>query len=102
MTESESALLDYYSAGWTEEIYGENYVEWVYHDDLRFSCVSTGRRAKGHGHPGYGRDPTGEEFVTRPLSGLSRDDAFDVAATLVYAVNGAAGYVHGDAEFSGE
>jgi len=44
----------------------------------------------------------GEEFVTKPMSGLSRADAFDVAATLIYAMNGVSGRISGEDEFTGD
>jgi hypothetical protein len=44
----------------------------------------------------------GEEFVTRPISQLTREEAFDVAATLIYAMNGTAGRVKGEDEFTGD
>jgi len=44
----------------------------------------------------------GEEFVTRPISRLSREEAFDVAAILIYAMNGTTGRIKGEKEFFGD
>jgi hypothetical protein len=43
-----------------------------------------------------------EEFVTRPISQLSRSEAFEVAATLIYAMNGVAGRLNGEDQFTGD
>jgi hypothetical protein len=48
-----------------------------------------------------GVNSDGEEFVTRPLSDLSEEEAFEAAQTLIYALNGAIGRVTGKAEFNG-
>ena len=52
--------------------------------------------------PITGINADGEEFVTRPLSRLSREEAFEVAATLIYIMNGTAGRLRGESEFTGD
>jgi len=52
--------------------------------------------------PIAGVNPDGEEFVTGSIDRLSREEAFEVAATLVYAMNGTAGRLEGKDEFTGD
>lgn len=52
--------------------------------------------------PITGVNNDGEEFVTKPISQLSREEAFEVAITLIYAMNGTAGRLNGESEFTGD
>lgn len=52
--------------------------------------------------PITGVNKSGEEFVTRPVSGLGAEEAFEIAEALVYAINGTAGRLSGEPEFNGE
>ena len=103
MPASETAFIDYYPGGWSEEIHGDDFVEWVYDADpavfVRLEPSMDGEFAVT---PITGVNDRGEEFVTRPLDGLSEEEAFDVAATLVYAINGAIGRVTDVEEFNGD
>jgi hypothetical protein len=101
MPESQTDHLDYYPSGWTEEVYEPTYVEWVFDDDPTIVVRVDGTRADGYTvTPITGINDAGEEFVTRPVSGLSETAAFDVAASLLYAMNGAIGRLRGAPEFS--
>ena len=104
MPESETEDLDYYPSGWSEEIHDEYYIEWVLDDDQTIFVRLDGTMGDGQYSvtPITGVNADGEEFVTKPMSGLSRIDAFDVAATLIYAMNGVAGRLNGEAEFTGD
>jgi len=33
MPESETEYIDYYPSGWTEEVHGDQYVEWGYNEN---------------------------------------------------------------------
>ena len=103
MPESETELLDYYPSGWAEQIHDEYYVEWVYDDDETIFVRLDGTMGEEDYSvtPITGVNADGEEFVTRPISQLTREEAFDVAATLIYAMNGTAGRVKGEDEFTG-
>jgi hypothetical protein len=103
MPESETELLDYYPSGWTEQIHDEYYVEWVCDDDETIFVRLDGTMGEEDYSvtPITGVNADGEEFVTRPISQLTREEAFDVAATLIYAMNGTAGRVKGEDEFTG-
>jgi len=103
MPESETENLDYYPSGWNEEIHDEYYVEWVRDADQTILVRLDGTMGDGDYSvtPITGVNADGEEFVTRPISGLSREEAFDVAATLIYAMNGVIGRLNGDDEFTG-
>jgi hypothetical protein len=103
MPESETELLDYYPSGWTEQIHDEYYVEWVCDDDETIFVRLDGTMGEEDYSvtPITGVNADGEEFVTRPISQLTREAAFDVAATLIYAMNGTAGRVKGEDEFTG-
>ena len=104
MPESETELLDYYPSGWTEQIHDEYYVEWVCDDDETIFVRLDGTMGEEDYSvtPITGVNADGEEFVTRPISQLTREEAFDVAATLIYAMNGTAGRVKGEDEFAGD
>lgn len=104
MPESETEYIDYYPSGWTEDIHDEYYVEWVYDDDKTIFVRLDGTMGEDAYSvlPITGINADGEEFVTRPASDLSRDMAFEVAQTLIYAINGTAGRVNGDPEFIGD
>jgi len=104
MPESETAELDYYPSGWTEHIHDEYYIEWVYDDDETVLVRLDGTMGDGDYSviPITGVNSDGEEFVTKPIDRLSREDAFDVAATLIYAMNGTAGRLTGEDEFTGD
>lgn len=104
MPESETDLLDYYPSGWTEEIHDEYYVEWSYNDDETILVRLDGTMGD-HDYsvtPITGVNTDGEEFVTSEASQLTREEAFDVAKTLIYAMNGTAGRLNGEDEFSGD
>jgi hypothetical protein len=101
MPPSETSHIDYIPSGWSEELYESTYVEWVFNDDETILVRLDGTRAEGFTvTPITGINAEGEEFVTRPISGLSEEDAFHAAASLVYAINGAIGRTSGDPEFS--
>ncbi|MDB9235870.1 hypothetical protein [Halorubrum ezzemoulense] len=104
MPESETEALDYYPSGWSEEIHDEYYIEWRFDDDESILVRLDGTMGDGDYSvtPITGVNMDGEEFVTRPISRLSRDEAFDVAATLIYAMNGVAGRLNGEDEFTGD
>ncbi|QWC20701.1 hypothetical protein [Halorubrum sp. 2020YC2] len=104
MPESETEDLDYYPSGWSEEIHDEYYIEWILDDDQTIFVRLDGTMGDGQYSvtPITGVNADGEEFVTKPMSGLSRTDAFDVAATLIYAMNGVAGRLNGETEFTGD
>ena len=104
MPESETEHLDYYPSGWSEEIHDEYYVEWIWDDDQTIFVRLDGTMGDGDYTvtPITGVNVDGEEFVTKPISGLSRPEAFDVAATLIYAMNGVTGRLNGEDEFTGD
>lgn len=104
MPASETEHLDYYPSGWTEEIHDEYYVEWVYEEDPTIFVRLDGTMGDGDYTvtPITGVNADGEEFVTKPISRLSREDAFEVASTLIYAINGTAGRLNGEDEFTGD
>lgn len=52
--------------------------------------------------PVTGVNTDGEEFVTKPISRLSRKEAFEVAITLIYEINGTVGRLNGESEFTGD
>jgi hypothetical protein len=52
--------------------------------------------------PITGVNSDGEEFVTKPTSGHSREEAFEIAATLIYAINGTIGRLNEEPEFTGD
>ena len=103
MPESETEFLDYYPSGWTEEIHDEYYIEWISNDDESILVRLDGTMGDGDYTviPISGVNTDGEEFVTRPISQLSRSEAFEVAATLIYAMNGVAGRLNGEDQFTG-
>jgi hypothetical protein len=102
MPRSDTKHLDFYPDGWTEEIHGETYVEWVY-DDPDVFVWPDGTDGEGQ----YvvtlvtGVNERGEEFVTRPIDRLSEEAVFEIAGTLVYILNGMAGRLNEVAEFIG-
>ena len=104
MPESETEFLDYYPSGWTEEIHDEYYIEWISNDDESILVRLDGTMGDGDYSviPITGVNTDGEEFVTRPISQLSRSEAFEVAATLIYAMNGVAGRLNGENQFTGD
>ncbi|MWG36104.1 hypothetical protein [Halomarina oriensis] len=103
MPESETDLIDYYPPGWTEQIHDDYLVEWVYDSDSSIFIRLDGTM----GDADYtvmaitGVNSDGEEFVTRPVSGLTREPAFEFAEALVYSLNGAIGRISGEPEFNG-
>lgn len=103
MPESETELIDYFPPGWTEQFHESLYVEWVYDNDETIFVRVDGTMGEDYWEvtPVTGVNEDGEEFVTRPISGLSEDTAFDVAQTLIYAINGAVGRTQGEPEFTG-
>lgn len=104
MPESETEHIDYYPPGWTEHIHDDYYIEWVYDEDETILVRLDGTMGEDDYSviPITGINTDGEEFVTRPLSQLRREEAFDVAATLVYALNGTIGRVRNEAQFTGD
>ena len=104
MPESQTEYIDYYPSGWSEEIHEEAYVEWIYDQDptifVRLDGTMGGNEYSVS--PITGVNNNGEEFVTKPMSKLSRKEAFEVAGTLIYAINGAVGRLKGESEFTGE
>lgn len=103
MPESQTEYLDYYPPGWTEEIYEETYIEWIYDDDQTIFVRLDGTMGDGDYSvtPITGMNTAGEEFVTKPISRLTEEDAFEVAGTLIYAINGTIGRLTGDPDFTG-
>jgi hypothetical protein len=104
MPESEMEEIDYFPPGWDEEVHDEYYIEWIYQDDPTIFIRLDGTMGDGEYtvSPITGENTDGEEFVTKPVSGLSRDEAFEYAIALVYAINGAIGRIKGESEFSGD
>ena len=104
MPESETKHIDYFPSGWNEEIHDEYYIEWRYEDDPTILVRLDGTMGDNDYtvSPITGVNTDGEEFVTKPISGISREEAFEIAATLIYAVNGAIGRVNEEAEFTGD
>jgi hypothetical protein len=104
MPESETEHIDYYPAGWTEQIHDEYYIEWVYDDDPTIFVRLDGTMGDGDYTvtPITGVNTDGEEFVTRPISQISRKMAFEVAQTLIYAINGTVGRLTEKPEFTGD
>lgn len=90
MPKSDTLHLDYYPPGWSEYANDPQYVEWTYDNDPSIVVRVDGTMGKEQ----YSVTPVtsitehGEEFVTRPISGLTAEVAFDVAATVLYAMNG--------------
>jgi hypothetical protein len=101
--ESETEYVDYYPSGWTEEVHSNQYVEWIYGEDPDIFVRLDGTMGDDDYSvsPITGVNNRGEEFVTKPISGLSRGAAFEVAHTLIYAMNGTAGRVNSEPEFTG-
>jgi hypothetical protein len=52
--------------------------------------------------PITGVNTDGEEFVTKPISGLSRKEAFENAVSMIYAINGAIGRVNEESQYTGD
>jgi hypothetical protein len=103
MPESQTEFLDYYPSGWTEHIHDEYYIEWVFDDDETIFVRLDGTMGEDYSViPITGVNEDGEEFVTKPISQLSREDAFEVAGTLIYAMNGTIGRLNKDPEFTGD
>jgi len=104
MPESETKHIDYFPSGWNEEIHDEYYIEWIYEDDPTILVRLDGTMGDNDYtvSPITGVNTDGEEFVTKPISGISRKEAFEIAATLIYAVNGTIGRVNEEAEFTGD
>jgi hypothetical protein len=104
MPESETDELDYYPSGWTEHVHDEYYIEWVNDDDETIFVRLDGTMGGDEYSviPITGVNADGEEFVTKPIDRLSREEAFKAAATLIYAMNGTAGRLKGEDEFTGD
>ena len=79
-------------------------MEWVYEEDQTIFVSVDGTEGEGLWQvtPVTGVNEEGDELVTRPISQLFEEAAFDVAQTLIYAMNGAIGSTQGKAEFQGE
>lgn len=104
MPQSSLNSVDFFPQGWTEEVVEDNYIEWRYDEDEAVLVRVDGTMPE-EGYsviPIAGINDRGEEFVTRPLSGLSKTEAVDAAMSLVYAINGAIGRVTGEPEFNGD
>ena len=104
MPESDTEYVDYYPSGWAEEIHDEYYIEWIYEEDPAIFVRLDGTMGDDDYSviPITGVNNDGEEFVTKPISRLSREEAFEVASTLIYAMNGTAGRLNGESEFTGD
>lgn len=104
MPESETDYLDYYPYGWTEHVHDEAYIEWVYDEDETIFIRLDGTMDDNEYSviPITGVNKDGEEFVTRPISELSREEAFEIAATLIYAMNGTIGRVNKESDYTGD
>jgi hypothetical protein len=103
MPESKTAHIDYFPQGWSEEVHDDYYIEWVYSEDPTILVRLDGTTGEEYTvTPITGVNASGEEFVTKPLSDLSREEAFEVAITLVYAINGTVGRLERQSEFTGE
>ena len=104
MPASETEYLDYYPPSWSEEIHDEYYVEWHYEADPTIFVRLDGTMGDEAYSvvPVTGVNDSGEEFVTRPISNLTREAAFDVVASLIYAMNGTIGRIKGEDEFNGD
>lgn len=104
MPESKVDSIDYFPQGWTEEVIDENLIEWRYEEDESILVRVDGTI----GEEGYSVTPItginnrGEEYVTKPVSELSRKEALETAVSFVYAINGAIGRVSGASEFNGD
>ena len=79
-------------------------IEWIYEEDPTIFVRLDGTMGDDDYSviPITGVNDDGEEFVTKPISRLSREEAFEVASTLIYAMNGTAGRLNGKSEFIGE
>lgn len=104
MPESETPLIDYYPSGWNEEVYSPEHIEWIYSEDETVKV----RLEVDDQPPNYyvsaitGVNKSGEEYVANVVSGLSVQQAFDVAQGFIYAINGAIGRSEGVTEFCGD
>jgi hypothetical protein len=104
MPESDTPLLDYYPPGWYEEVYSPEHIEWIYSDDNTIMV----RLEVDDQPPNYyvsaitGVNDSGEEYVANVVTDLSVHQAFDVAQSLIYAMNGAIGRSEGVDEFCGD
>ena len=103
MPESDTEHIDYHPGGWSEEIHDDYYIEWVYDEDPTIFVRLDGTMGEGDYlvSPITGVNGKGEEFVTNPMSGLSRKTAFKIAHTLIYAINGTVGRLNNEPEFTG-
>jgi len=104
MPESETEYIDYFPTGWNEEVHDEYYIEWIYEEDPTIFVRLDGTMGDNDYtvSPITGVNSDGEEFVTKPISGLSREEAFEIAATLIYAINGTIGRLNEEPEFTGD
>lgn len=104
MPESNTDYIDYYPPGWTEDIHAADYVEWHYDDDPTIRVRLDGGEGPGRFvvTPITGVNEQGEQFVTQELVDLIEEAAFEAASALVYAMNGVAGRLSGDQQFSGD
>ena len=104
MPESETEEIDYFPPGWDEEIHDEYYVEWVFQEDPTIFIRLDGTMGESEYtvSPITGVNTDGEEFVTKPISRLEREEAFAIAVTLIYAVNGTIGRLNEEFEFTGD
>jgi hypothetical protein len=104
MAESETAEIDFFPSVWREEIHDDSYIEWIYEQDETILVRLDGTGGKGNYtvYPITGVNSDGEEFITRPISRLSREQAFEVTVTLLYAMNGVIGRVNDNNQFCGD
>ena len=104
MPESETEEIDYFPPGWDEEIHDEYYVEWVFQEDPAIFIRLDGTMGEGEYtvSPITGVNTDGEEFVTKPISRLEREEAFETAVTLIYAVNGTIGRLDEESQYTGD
>lgn len=104
MPESETEFIDFYPSGWTEHVHEDTYVEYIYDDDPTVIVRVDGTMGEDDYtvSPITGVNKSGEEFVTRPISGLTAEEAFEIADALVYAINGTAGRLTGNPEFNSD
>jgi hypothetical protein len=101
MPESQTKELDYYPKGWTEEVHDDSYIEWVYDEDNAiFVRLEESEPGLFYVSAITGINQRGEEYQATSQMLQSREEAFNVAKSLIYAMNGTVGRIQGDAEFN--
>jgi hypothetical protein len=102
MPESETRWIDYYPSGWREEFHASSFVEWIYEADNEITVrLEEGDPGLFYITPITGVNETGEEYHTKVYQTTDEESAYEIAATLIYAMNGTAGRVSGKPEFNG-